>query len=360
MMAEMAAIGAETGKRMIDTLTGKDRILFTSRLRDLTTTERAALKDNAEFWKELRKHMSPLAYWSVQLRLEYGEKKPYEVIALSAAVHEGDWRGARTLLMGYESLKKVPGLREAIASKFPKEQADDLRAILVEKVTRAESGMSHYKEAHYKDGVMKKYEGDRNYELVRTENYLRVIVRIRLSEDAANAKTAITDEKVASWEAGIAKLWNGKFRLRSGAKKLDVWFIPVFVYHDENAHHQVKVTAEGKGDERDELARRGQGRDGGARVRPHARQPGRVQPAGHGGRDPGGARAHRRGDQAHDLGGPHRREEEQGHGGLRRPRADGRALREHQVHLRYAADIVATFNAKLKLAGESPWTVEAQ
>jgi hypothetical protein len=30
------------------------------------------------------------------------------------------------------------------------------------------------------------------------------------------------------------------------------------------------------------------------------------------------------------------------------------------VHLRYAADIVATFNAKLKLPGEAPWTVEEQ
>ena len=360
MMAEMAAIGEETSKKMIDTLTGKDRILFTSRLRALTPTERTALKDNAEFWKELRKHLSGLAYWMVQLMLEYGGKKPYEVLALSAAVHTGDWRGARTLLMGYESLKTVPGLREVIASQFPKEQADDLRAILVEKVTRAESGMSHYKEAHYKDGVMKRYEGDRNYELVRTENYLRVIVRIRLSEDVANAKTAITDKKVASWEAGIARLWNGKFRLRSGAKKLDVWFVPVFVYHDENAHHQVKVTGVGKGTNETNW---------------------------HAGDAPEVA-AHEFG---HMLGNPDeyglpgttaeipaalgltaeeaRRSSWEGLTGEKKPKDTegydvhalmGAHYKSTKVHLRYAADIVATFNAKLKLPAESPWTVEAQ
>ena len=360
MMAEMAAIGAETGKRMIDTLTGKDRILFTSRLRDLTTTERAALKDNAEFWKELRKHMSPLAYWSVQLRLEYGEKKPYEVIALSAAIHEGDWRGARTLLMGYESLKKVPGLREAIASKFPKDQADDLRAILVEKVTRAESGMSHYKEAHYKDGVMKKYEGDRNYELVRTEHYLRVIVRIRLSEDAANAKTAITDEKVASWEAGIAKLWNGKFRLRSGAKKLDVWFVPVFVYHDENAHHQVKVTAEGKGTNETNWHAGDKGETAAHEFGHMLGNPDEYNLPATAAEIPaalGLTAEETRRTTWEGLTGEKKSKDTEGYDV---PALMGAHYESTKVHLRYAADIVATFNAKLKLAGESPWTVEAQ
>ena len=160
IMAEHAAIGEEVRKRMIDTLSGKDRILFTSRLRALNTSERAALKDNAEFWTQLRKHLSGLAYWMVQLMVEYGDRKPTEVNALSAAIHTGDWGGARTLLMGYESLKAVPGLREVISSRFPKEQADDLRAILAETVNRAESGSHDFKEAHYKGGVMQRFEGD--------------------------------------------------------------------------------------------------------------------------------------------------------------------------------------------------------
>ncbi|MEO8687338.1 MAG: hypothetical protein ABI611_03835 [Solirubrobacteraceae bacterium] len=360
MAAEMVTIGEETGKRMIDTLTGKDRILFTSRLRALTVTERAALKDNAEFWKQLRTHLSGLAYWSVQLMLEYGGRAPHEVNALSAAIHAGDWRHARTLLMGYESLKAVPGLREVIASRFPQDQADDLRVILAESVARAESGMAHYQEAHYEGGAIKKFTGDRNYELVRTGRYLRVIVRIRLAEDAGNKKTEITDEVVARWEASIGKLWNGKFRLRSGANALDVWFVPVFVYHDDNAHHQVKVTMGG--------ARSDEGNW-------HAEDAGEVA-------------AHEFG---HMLGNPdeynlpgataeipaalnltaeeRRRSSWEGLTGTKKdrdtegydvPALMGSHYKSTAVHLRYAADIVATFNAKLKLAGEAPWTVEEQ
>jgi hypothetical protein len=360
MMAEMAAIGEDTRKRMIDTLTGKDRILFTSRLRALTPTERTALNDNEQFWQDLRKHLSGLAYWSVQLILKYGGHAPHEVNALSSAIHAGDWRHARTLLMGYESLKSVPGLREVISSRFPKEQADDLRTILAETVTRAESGMGHYKEAHYEGGVMKKFTGDRNYELVRTGSYLRVIVRIRLSEDAANKKTEITDKVVARWEASIGRLWNGKFRLRSGAKTLDVWFVPVFVYHDENAHHQVKVTTGN--------ARSDEGNW-------HAD-------------DSGATAAHEFG---HMLGNPDeynlpgatseipaalglsaeeaRRSSWEGLTGTKRdkdtegydvPALMGSHYKSTAVHLRYAADIVATFNAKLKLPGEAAWTVEEQ
>jgi hypothetical protein len=80
---------------------------------------------------------------------------------------------------------------------------------------------------------------------VRLSNSVRVIVRIGLAEDPGNTKTEITDEVVSRWEASISRLWNGKFRLRSGANALDVWFVPVFVYHDPNAHLQVTVTRGG-------------------------------------------------------------------------------------------------------------------
>src|SRR5262249_42477556 len=209
-----------------------DSVLFTSRLRSLDAVERGALRDDAEFWKEMRRHFSGVALWFVQLRIEYGEHEPPEVMMLSTAIWSGDWMRARTLLMGYDSLKKVPGLREVISVKFPRAQADDLRAILAETQTRAESGLVQYNEAHYEGGQIKKMVGDRNYELVRLDKYLRVIVRIGLNEDEANTATAITDKVVSRWEATISKLWNGKFRVRSGTKTLDVWFVPVFVYGD--------------------------------------------------------------------------------------------------------------------------------
>ena len=126
----------------------------------------AAVRNNAWFWEQLRHYLSGVALWFVQLRLEYGDDRPSEVNELSNAIWSGDWHRTRTLLFGYDSLKKVPGLREVIAAKFPKAQADDLRAILVETQTRAESGKAHYKEAHYEDGKIKKMTGDRNYELV--------------------------------------------------------------------------------------------------------------------------------------------------------------------------------------------------
>jgi hypothetical protein len=360
IMADQARIGEELRKRMLETLDGRDAILFMSRLRALSTTERVALRMDAEFWRELRRRMSGMAYWSVQLRLQYGDARPTEVNELSAAIHDGDWHRTRTLLFGYDSLKTVPGLREVIASRFSREQADDLRAILVETQTRAESGMGHYKEAHYEGGAIKKFVGHRNYELVRTSAYLRVIVRIRLAEDAANTKTEITDKVVSRWEKSIGRLWNGKFRLRSADKKLDVWFVPVFVYHDENAHHQVKVTHGG--------ARSDEGNW-------HSEDEGEVA-------------AHEFG---HMLGNPDeynlpgataeipaalgltaeeaRRSSWEGVTGAKRdkdtegydvPALMGSHYKSTAVHLRYAADIVTTFNAKLRLPGESPWTVEAQ
>ena len=358
--ADFAKLGEKVGKRLIDTLTGRDWVLFTSRLRALDVWERLALKQDAEFWTQLRKHLSPLAYWSVQLRVRFGEHKPTEVIALSAAIHSRDWHRARTLLFAYRSLKDIVGLREVIVSQFPKAQADDLRAILVETQTRAESGLTHYKEAHYEDGKIDWFEGDENYELVRTARYLRVIVRIRLYEDPANKKTAITDKLVSEWEASIMKLWNGKFRARSGAKTLDVWFIPVFVYHDESAHHQVKVTY---------------GNDRSSETHWYSE-------------DDGVTAAHEFG---HMLGNPdeynlpgaiaeipaafrlsnaqQRRSSWEGVTGTKKPLDTkgydvaglmGAHHKSTAVQLRHAADVVDTFNAKLRLPGEAPWTVEAQ
>ena len=301
-----------------------------------------------------------MALWMVRLRLQYGDKRPTAVSELSAAIHGGDWMRTRTLLFAYESLKEVPGLREVIAARFPQKQADDLRTILAETVTRAESGEGTFKEAHYEKGAMDWFEGTRNYELVRTQKFLRVIVRIRLSEDKANAKSEITDKVVARWEQAIAKLWNGKLRLRSGTQTLDVWFIPMFVYHDTAAHHQVTVTA------------------GNARSDEHNWHAD----------DPGGTAAHEFGHMLgnpdeynlpataaeipasfklspeelkrnnwKDLTGETKPVDTAGHD---TPALMGSHSKSTRLHLRYMADIAATFNAKLRKPGEADWVPEAQ
>ena len=153
-MAELNELAATLRKRLLDTLEGRDAILFMSRIRALSDRERKVLEGDEEFWRGLRKHLSGVALWAVRLRLHYTGSYPAALRELSLAIHEGDWPRTRTLLFAYDWLKTVPGLREVIAARFPVKQADDLRAILVESATRAESGKREYKEAHYKKGKM--------------------------------------------------------------------------------------------------------------------------------------------------------------------------------------------------------------
>ena len=150
-----------------------------------------------------------------------------------------------------------------------------------------------------------------------------------------------------------------KFRLRSGAKKLDVWFVPVFVYHDDNAHHQVKVGPGGTGEDEHNWHAEDDGKVAAHEFGHMLGNPDEYSLPARRPRSPR-ARPQARGAQAHELGGPHRGEEGQGHGGLRRPVLMGAHYKSTRLHLRYADDIVATFNAKLRLAGEADWVAEPQ
>jgi hypothetical protein len=214
---------------------------FLSSLRDLQPGQRGILLEDKEFWARVRKRLRGMSVWATQRALQWGHKAPPEVYQLGWAIHEGNWVHARELIMAYPSLKKVEGLREVVSFRFNLEQATDILKVIAEAGTRAETGARDYKEVHYKAGVLKRYTGTSNYELVRIADQLRVIVRIRLKNDPANTVSAITDKAVERWEKGIKRHWNNKFRLRNGDKTLDVWFLPIFVYHDDKAHHEVNV-----------------------------------------------------------------------------------------------------------------------
>jgi len=359
-MAELNELAATLRKRLLDTLEGRDAILFMSRIRALSDRERKVLEGDEEFWRGLRKHLSGVALWAVRLRLHYTGSYPAALRELSLAIHEADWSRTRTLLFAYDWLKTVPGLREVIAARFPVKQADDLRAILLEVTTRAESGKREYKEAHYEKGKMDWFQGTRNYELVRTEHYVRVIVRIHLTEDAKNKAPEITDKVVARWERGIARVWNGKLRLRSGTRTLDVWFIPMFLYGDAPAHHDVTVTA---GDDRSDEHHWHADDEGDVAAHEFGHMlgnPDEYNLPATAAEIPASFKLtpdEVKRNNWKDVTGETKAKDTDGYDV---PALMGSHYKSTRLHLRYAADIAATFNATLKRAGEADWVAEEQ
>ena len=358
-MAELDELAATLRKRLLDTLEGRDAILFMSRIRALSDRERKVLEGDEEFWRGLLKHLSGVAMWAVRLRLHYTGSYPAALRELSLAIHEGDWSRTRTLLFAYDWLKTVPGLREVIAARFPVKQADDLRAILVEVQARAESGKREYKEAHTRRA---RWTGSRapGTTNVRTEHYVRVIVRIHLSEDAKNKAPEITDKVVARWERGIARVWNGKLRLRTGTRTLDVWFIPMFLYGDAPAHHDVTVTS---GDDRSDEHHWHADDEGTVAAHEFGHMLGNPDeynlpataaeiPASFKLTPEEAKRTNWK-----DVTGETKSKDPDGYDV---PALMGSHYKSTRLHLRYAADIAATFNATLKRAGEADWVAEEQ
>lgn len=243
--AEMAAAVAkgrtELREQALARLETGGGLGFLGALRDLQPGQRGILLEDKEFWARVRKYLRGMSVWATKLALQWGNKAPPEVYQLHNAIHEGHWVHTRELIMAYPSLKTVEGLREVVSFRFSADQATDILKVIAEGGTRAETGARDYKEVHYKAGVLKRYTGTSNYELVRVADQLRVIVKIRLKNDPGNTGNAITDKAVDRWEQGIKSHWNHKFRLRSGDKTLAVWFLPIFVYHDDKAHHEVNV-----------------------------------------------------------------------------------------------------------------------
>jgi hypothetical protein len=185
-----------------------------------------------------------------------------------------------------------------------------------------------------------------------------VIVRILLKNDPAAKKSAITDKAVTRWEQGISRRWNGKFRLRHKAATLDVWFVPVFVYHDPSAHHDVTVhSGDDVSSEHDWYEE--DSADTAAHEFGHMignpdeyNLPGSMAeiPAGMGLTD-----AEKKRSSYEGITGKKLEKDTDGHD---MHNLMGAHYKDASVRERHAWDVLEVFNAKLRRPGEGPWVVE--
>lgn len=349
----------ELRTRMLAPLEAGDAMGFLSAVRGLGAADRRELQQDAAFWSAVRRRFRGTALWAVQLTVEYGVSKPQEVNAVSAAIHGRDWRRTRNLLMAYPNLKSVVGIRQAIASKFDGRENEDLQRVLQEHAGMwTEAAGLGGQRVHYEDGALEKHTGAGAFELVRMNSHVRVIVRIRLYNDPNNERDVISDEAIARWERGIDRYWNGKFRLRNGAQTLDVYFLPVFVFYDTSAHHNVRVLP---GDERSSRTKwyEDDSEDTAAHEFGHMlgnadeyNLPGTMAeiPAALGLTD-----AEKRRSSWEGIFGRPRPVDEEGYDveGLM-----GRHRSNRSVEVRHAFWILQVFNDRLRRPGERPWTVE--
>jgi hypothetical protein len=350
---------AEVRRRVLAPLDASDAMGFLSALRALDTAERNQLRHDDAFWTAVRRRFRGMALWAIQLTVEYGADKPDEVNAVSAAIHGRDWRRARNLVMAYPSLKSVVGIRQAVASMFAGRENEDLQRVLQEHSgMRAEASGLGGQRVHYEDGTLEKHTGAGGFELVRMNTHVRVIVRIRLYNDPTNERNVISDAAIARWERGIDRYWNGKFRLRNGGQTLDVYFLPVFVFYDTSAHHNVRVLP---GDERSAMRRwyEDDSEDTAAHEFGHMlgnpdeyNLPGTIAeiPAAL-----GLSEAEKRRSSWEGMFGTPRPVDEEGYDveGLM-----GRHSRNRSVEVRHAFWILQVFNDRLRRPGERAWRVE--
>ena len=350
---------AELRTRVLGPLDTSDAMGFLSALRGLDAAERRELQRDADFWTAVRRRFRGMALWAVQKTVEYGNRKPHEVNAVSAAIHGRDWRRTRNLIMAYPSLKAVVGIRQAVASQFGGRENEDLQRVLVEhEGMRTEASGIGGLRVHYEDGTLTKYTGAGAFELVRMNTHVRVIVRIRLRNDPNNERDVISDRAIARWERGIDRYWNGKFRFRNGGQTLDVYFLPVFVFWDPSAHHNVRVLP---GDERSARTRwyEDDSEDTAAHEFGHMignpdeyNLPGTIAeiPAALGLSD-----AEKRRSSWEGMFGTARPVDEEGYDveGLMGCHDSNRS-----VDVRHAFWILQVFNDRLRRPGERPWTVE--
>lgn len=239
----------EAKQALLAALARYDSIAFLHRLRSLTPAVRIALDGDTAFLRQIRSHLWGKAYWIVQLRLRFGNTQPVYVRQLSLAILSKDGRIAADLLRAHPQLTDphvVPGVYDVLAYEF---RDHPWRATLLRLARERETARRResytYREVHYErqEGggwALERFTGIARYDLARTANELRIVVRLHLVEKTDTSRTYWpTDEKQRSWRNRIEEVWNNRFAANNGTSRLRIVFVPVFT--SENPHFTVRV-----------------------------------------------------------------------------------------------------------------------
>lgn len=240
----------EAKKALLAALDRYDSIDTLHQLRTMPAHVRLSLDGDAAFQAELRKRMWGKGLWIIQLHLRFGSKRPPHVHQLSLAMLSKDPRAVADLLRGFPDLTdpaKVPGVYEVLKHEFRDHpQRAYLLRLAREKVTATAREAYSYQEAHYekpKGGgawALQRFGGTARYDLSRTANELRIVVRIHLVEKKDRSRTWYpSDSKMKGWRDRIEKVWNNRFAAKNDARRLKIVFSPVF--SPDNPHFTVAI-----------------------------------------------------------------------------------------------------------------------
>jgi len=241
---------------ILEALRRYDSIDFLNRLRAVDAEDRRRLEADRSFMAEIRRYFRGLPLWTVRLILRFGQRRPENVRRLYLAVFEHNYRLVKDLIRTYPELRseaRTPGAREMLNYELRGTPDHDevLRLMDQQETTGRASLYSTYREAHYetKSGFwnqlvgsseLQRFTGETAYDLARTANELRVIVRIHLVSDLRTKATYYpTDAKMNEWRTGIEAAWNKPFYAWNGTTQLTIVFVPIFT--TQSPHHTVQV-----------------------------------------------------------------------------------------------------------------------
>jgi len=244
---------------ILEALHRSDSIDFLYRLRAVAVEDRPRLLADQPFMDEMRHYFRGLPLWTVILILTFGNNRPENARRLYMAVSDHNYRLVKDLIRSDPDLRsevRTPGAREMLNYELRGTPDHDevLRLMDQQETTGRYSLASGSLAVHYetRSGFWNELVGNKDlmafggsgsiaYELARTANELRVIVRIHFVKDRTTNETAYPDESKANqWRAGIEAAWNKPFYAWNGTTQLTIVFVPLFVA--QAANHTVLLT----------------------------------------------------------------------------------------------------------------------